>query len=85
MQRIVLCPAIHIPWWVWTAGHEIMQKQTNKRTNKKKKKKKRKKKKHKKKNELHINTISAFCTAVVPIVVVGISAGVGYHHYVNPF
>ena len=30
-------------------------------------------------------TLSAFYTAVVPIMVVGISAGAGYHHYVNPF
>ena len=69
VQRIVLCPALHIPRWMWTAGHKNVQK----------------KKKEKKKKELHINTIFAFCTAVVPIVVVGISAGAGHRYYVNPF
>ena len=32
-----------------------------------------------------IPSIFALCTTVVPIVVVGISAGAGYQHYVNPF
>ena len=34
---------------------------------------------------VHMITLSTFYTAVVPIVVVGISAGAGYRHYVNPF
>ena len=34
---------------------------------------------------VHMIILSAFYTAVVPIVVVRISAGASYHHYVNPF